>query len=231
MSKDRSPRPSDSTTIGISRPIRTSFANVQPVELRIRIRNRTVAQKEGEEVMREIVFPRRREEVWEALTEPGAARGVVRHRGRARRAARRRAAFRWGNGEERHAMVEEVDRGAAARLDWDDGGRSCSRSRTVPDGTRLRVAERRGRVRDGARAGRRSRASRLSRGRARSRRARGPSGGVGRRDAATRGSATPTELGARAAGDAAGGREHLAALQDAGLVEVQPRRPRDALPR
>jgi uncharacterized protein YndB with AHSA1/START domain len=93
------------------------------------------------EVTREVVFPSPPEEVWEALTEPERleewfANEVeldVRPGGAGR--------FRWDDGEERRAVVREVEPGERLVLDWDDEGEVVFTLEEVPDGTRLLVRE------------------------------------------------------------------------------------------
>src|SRR3954453_246391 len=64
MSNERSKRPSDSTTIG------TKWLNALLIGCTF-IRNHAVARQGGTmEVEREVTFPSRPDEVWEALTEP-----------------------------------------------------------------------------------------------------------------------------------------------------------------
>ena len=93
------------------------------------------------DVSREIVFASPVEEVWSAVTEaerleewfandvdldlrPGGA-----------------AVFRWANGEQRTAVVEEVEAERRLGLRWDDGGAVVLELDEVADGTRLRVFE------------------------------------------------------------------------------------------
>ena len=93
------------------------------------------------EIEREIVFPEPPAEVWEALTEPGAARGVVRDRGRARRAARRRRRLPLGRRRGAAAVVREAEPEERLVLDWDDGGEVVLELEEVEGGTRVRVIE------------------------------------------------------------------------------------------
>ena len=93
------------------------------------------------EVTREVVVPAPPEEVWQALTEPERleewfANEVeldVRPGGAGR--------FRWDDGDERHAVVREVEPGERLVLDWDDEGRVVFTLEEVPDGTRISVRE------------------------------------------------------------------------------------------
>ena len=93
------------------------------------------------EVEREVVFPAPPEEGWEALTEPERleewfANEVeldVRPGGTGR--------FRWDDGDERCAVVREVEPGERLVLDWDDEGRVVFTLEEVPEGTRISVRE------------------------------------------------------------------------------------------
>ena len=93
------------------------------------------------QIEREIVFPATPAEVWEAITDaerleewfateveldpqPGGA-GV----------------FRWGDGDERHAVVREAEPEERLVLDWDDDGEVVLELEPVEGGTRLHVTE------------------------------------------------------------------------------------------
>ena len=92
-------------------------------------------------IEREIVLPSPREDVWEALTEPERledwfANDVdldLRPGGGAR--------FRWSNGEERHAVVTEVEPERRLVFEWEDEGEVAFTLEDDPDGTRLTVVE------------------------------------------------------------------------------------------
>ena len=96
-------------------------------------------------IHREIVLDAPREEVWEALTDPERledwfANDVeldLRPGGGAR--------FRWSNGEERHAVVEEVEEGRRLSYTWsDETGRETHVGFTIEEtdeGTRVVVTE------------------------------------------------------------------------------------------
>src|ERR1700752_3526257 len=93
------------------------------------------------EVEREIVVPEAPDEVWEALTEPerleeGFATEVELD-------ARPGGAgvFRWGDGDERHAVVRELDEAQRLVLDWDDGGSVSIELEKSETGTLVRVVE------------------------------------------------------------------------------------------
>ncbi len=92
-------------------------------------------------IEREIVVPSPREDVWEALTEPERledwfANDVeldLRPGGEAR--------FRWSNGEERHAVVTEVEPERRLAFEWEDEGVVEFTLEDDLDGTRLTVVE------------------------------------------------------------------------------------------
>jgi uncharacterized protein YndB with AHSA1/START domain len=94
------------------------------------------------QVQRQITLDVPADEVWSALTE--AERLAEWFANDVEFDAREggRAAFRWDNGEERTAVVEEVDPGRHLTLRWeDDGGLVTLELEPVPDGTTLRVVE------------------------------------------------------------------------------------------
>ena len=221
MSNDRSTRPSVSITIG-----RTGIGPPGRVQLDSCALYATGRLKGGAvEVTREIVLPAAPEEVWEALTDPDRL-AVVRERRRARCAARRARRVPLGR---RRDPARDCRRARARErfgFAWTDGDGAESPSRS-----RWR-RQSRGRVSASSRRRRRSRAS-------------GPwgsgAGARGRRRAvsdpgrvfaaladpnrrflvealAARRRDTTDEARLGAAGDEAGGLEHLAALADAGLV-------------
>jgi uncharacterized protein YndB with AHSA1/START domain len=92
-------------------------------------------------IHREIVLDAPREEVWEALTDPERledwfANDVeldLRPGGGAR--------FRWSNGEERHAVVTEVEPGERLAFDWEDEGEVEFTLEDDAGGTLLTVVE------------------------------------------------------------------------------------------
>ena len=49
--------------------------------------------------------------------------------------------FRWDDGDERCAVVREVEPGERLVLDWDDEGRVVFTLEEVPEGTRISVRE------------------------------------------------------------------------------------------
>ena len=72
------------------------------------------------DVRREIVFPADPAEVWEALTEPERLEDWFATEVELEPTPGGRGTFRWGNGEERTASVEEV------RKRWTSAARSSS---------------------------------------------------------------------------------------------------------
>src|SRR6266849_7815825 len=108
MSNERSNRPSDSTTMG------TSWLNVtQPIGCTF-IRHQTVArQVRGAfvEIERDIVFPASPAEVWEALTEPERLEEWFATEAELDAQPGGEGLFRWGNGEERRAVVRAAEPG------------------------------------------------------------------------------------------------------------------------
>ena len=93
------------------------------------------------EVTREIVLPASADEVWAALTEADRlsewfANDVeldLRVGGGAR--------FRWGNGEERCAIVTELEPGERVAFEWANEGEVSFTLADDGDGTRLTVVE------------------------------------------------------------------------------------------
>ena len=94
------------------------------------------------DVRREIVFPTKPAEVWEALTEPERLEDWFATEVELEPRPGGRGTFRWGNGEERSVSVEEVDPERLLTLRWeDDGGEVVFTLEPVPEGTRLVVVE------------------------------------------------------------------------------------------
>ncbi len=92
-------------------------------------------------IRKEIVLPATRDDVWDALTDAGRledwfANDVeldLRPGGGAR--------FRWANGEERHAIVTEIEPERRLAFDWDGDGTVEFTLTDDADGTRLVVVE------------------------------------------------------------------------------------------
>ena len=74
------------------------------------------------QIEREIVFPASPAEVWEALTEPERLEEWFATEVELDAQPGGEGVFRWGNGEERRAVVREADAPRRIVLDWDDEG-------------------------------------------------------------------------------------------------------------
>src|SRR2546422_2000943 len=108
------------------------------------IRNRQVAcQARGEtvEIEREIVFPASPAEVWEALTEPERLEEWFATEVALDAQPGGEGVFRWGDGDERRAVVRELEREERLVLDWEDEGQVVLELEEVDGGTRLHVVE------------------------------------------------------------------------------------------
>jgi uncharacterized protein YndB with AHSA1/START domain len=94
------------------------------------------------QVRREIVFPSEPGEVWDALTEPERLEEWFASDVELDSSPGGRGVFRWGNGEERRARVEEVELERRLALRWeDDGGEVTFTLQPVTEGTKLVVVE------------------------------------------------------------------------------------------
>ena len=94
-------------------------------------------------IIREIILPAPREDVWEALTDPERLEDWFANTVELDLRPGGGASFRWGNGEERHATFTEVEAGRRLAFDWDDeaeGEVEFTLDDDV-DGTRLTVIE------------------------------------------------------------------------------------------
>ena len=92
------------------------------------------------QVEREIVFPATPEEVWEALTEPERLEEWFATEVELDAQPGGEGVFRWGDGDERRAVVREADEERRLVLDWEDGT-VVVELEEVEDGTRVRVVE------------------------------------------------------------------------------------------
>ena len=92
-------------------------------------------------IRKEIVLPARREEVWDALTEPGRLEDWFANDVELDLRPGRVASFRWSNGEERHATVTDVEHERRLAFEWDDEGAVAFTLDDDGDGTRLTVVE------------------------------------------------------------------------------------------
>jgi uncharacterized protein YndB with AHSA1/START domain len=93
------------------------------------------------EVEREIVVPETPAEVWEALTEPERLEEWFATEVELDARPGGEGVFRWGDGDERHAVVRELEESERLVLDWDDGGSVVVELEPVVDGTLVRVVE------------------------------------------------------------------------------------------
>jgi uncharacterized protein YndB with AHSA1/START domain len=93
------------------------------------------------QVEREIVFPDTTpEEVWEALTEPERLEEWFATEVELDPQPGGEGVFRWGDGDERRAVVREVVEEERIVFDWDDGS-VVLELEEIEDGTRVRVVE------------------------------------------------------------------------------------------
>jgi uncharacterized protein YndB with AHSA1/START domain len=93
------------------------------------------------QVTREIELPAPPAEVWEALTDPRRLEEWFATEVELDPAPGGHGLFRWADGEERHAIVEEVDPERRFTFAWDDEGRVEIELEEVDGGTRVLVTE------------------------------------------------------------------------------------------
>ena len=93
------------------------------------------------EVEREIVVPETPDEVWEALTEPERLEEWFASEAELDARPGGEGVFRWRDGDERRAVVREVEEAERLVLDWDDGGSVAIELEPVVKGTRVHVVE------------------------------------------------------------------------------------------
>ena len=93
------------------------------------------------QVEREIVVPESPDEVWEALTEPERLEEWFATEAELDARPGGEGVFRWGDGDERRAVVREAEPGERLVLDWDDGGEVAIELAETDGGTRVRVVE------------------------------------------------------------------------------------------
>src|SRR5437667_12678731 len=108
------------------------------------IRNHQVAcQARGEAVQieREIVFPASPTEVWEALIEPERLEEWFATEVELDARPGGEGVFRWGDGDERHAVVRELEETERLVLDWDGGGGVAMELAPVVAGSLVRCVE------------------------------------------------------------------------------------------
>ena len=92
------------------------------------------------EVTREVVLEAPVEEVWAALTEPEQLEQWFANTVELELVPGGEGIFRWGDGDERHAVVETVEPERRFEFTWDDS-RVCIELEAVPAGTRVLVRE------------------------------------------------------------------------------------------
>ena len=93
------------------------------------------------EVERDIVVHETPDEVWEALTEPERLEEWFATEVELDARPGGEGVFRWGDGDERRAVVREAEEAERLVLDWDDGGTVAIELEPVVEGTRVRVVE------------------------------------------------------------------------------------------
>ena len=93
------------------------------------------------EVTREIVFPVSPDEVWEALTDPEQLEEWFANDVELDAVPGGVGVFEWGDGEVRHAVVEEIEELERIVLRWDDDGRVELELAEHPAGTLVHVRE------------------------------------------------------------------------------------------
>jgi uncharacterized protein YndB with AHSA1/START domain len=93
------------------------------------------------EITREIELPASRDDVWEALTDPERLEDWFANEVELDARPGGRGHFRWANGEERHAVVEQIEPDERLVLRWDDEGLVELRLEETETGTRVLVRE------------------------------------------------------------------------------------------
>ena len=93
------------------------------------------------EVEREVVFPAAPHEVWEALTEAERLEEWFANDVELDARPGGEGVFRWDDGEERHAVVRELEEERRIVLDWDDDSQTAIELSEVEEGTLVRVVE------------------------------------------------------------------------------------------
>jgi uncharacterized protein YndB with AHSA1/START domain len=93
------------------------------------------------QIERDVVFPAGPDEVWEALTEPERLEEWFANEVELDARPGGEGVFRWGDGDERRAVVREAEPGERLVLDWDDAGQVVLELEEVEGGTRLHVVE------------------------------------------------------------------------------------------
>ncbi len=92
-------------------------------------------------IRRETVLPAARDDVWDALTDPGRLADWFANHVELDMRPGGRAHFRWNNGEERNATITELVPGERLAFTWEDEGDVEFTLADDADGTRLTVIE------------------------------------------------------------------------------------------
>src|SRR5437588_9975665 len=93
------------------------------------------------EIEREIIVPEAPDEVWEALTEPERLEEWFATEVELDAREGGEGVFRWGDGDERRAVVRELEPEERLVLDWADDGQVVLEREEVEGGTRLHIVE------------------------------------------------------------------------------------------
>ena len=93
------------------------------------------------EIEREIVVPEEPGEVWESLVEPERLEEWFASEVELDARPGGEGTFRWGDGDERRAVVRELEEAERLVLDWDDGGSVAIELAASETGTLVRVVE------------------------------------------------------------------------------------------
>jgi len=88
-----------------------------------------------------VVFPADPAEVWNALTEPERLEEWFATEVELDPQPGGEGVFRWGDGDERRAIVREAEPEERLVLDWEDGGEVVVALERVDGGTRVHVVE------------------------------------------------------------------------------------------
>jgi uncharacterized protein YndB with AHSA1/START domain len=93
------------------------------------------------QVEREIVVPAAPDEVWEAITDAERLEEWFATEVELDPTPGGEGVFRWGDGDERRAVVREATPAERLVLDWDDDGSVVLELEEVDGGTRVHVVE------------------------------------------------------------------------------------------
>ena len=96
---------------------------------------------ERAKIEREIVVPEEPAEVWESLTDPERLEEWFAQEVELDARPGGEGVFRWGDGDERRAVVRELEPEERLVLDWEDDGQVVLELEEVDGGTRLHVVE------------------------------------------------------------------------------------------